>query len=126
MRKDLVGRYVLYSSDPNFFSFTFKIQDILGSLLESTLSACANSIRSSLSRRTFGNCFPRFASLSLPESGWEEGENVIVDAIVCEHTMKEKKLYLNHLGYCGCTRYFIKYSPLQAVSRLGYSSSPFL
>ncbi|KAJ6590716.1 hypothetical protein DFH09DRAFT_1140109 [Mycena vulgaris] len=56
-------------------------QEILWSLLDTTISACSHCIQSSLAQRSFETLFPRLTIRSTVSSGWEDGEKAINDAL---------------------------------------------
>ncbi|TFK41716.1 hypothetical protein BDQ12DRAFT_678392 [Crucibulum laeve] len=56
-------------------------KDILVSLLDATITACARCIHSSVAQRTFEKCFPRLTVRSAVEAGWEEGDSAMSQAI---------------------------------------------
>ena len=52
-------------------------------LLNQTLTAYAHCIRLSAAQRTFEQCFPRLTIKPSVGAGWEEGEKVVLEALVC-------------------------------------------
>ena len=61
-------------------------QEILKDLLNQVVISCGHCIRASIAQRTFEVCYPRLTIRSSQQSGWEEGEGVILGAIV-SHTI---------------------------------------
>ena len=52
-------------------------------LLDQILTTYAHCIRSSVAQRTFEQCFPRLTVKTSVGAGWEEGEKVVLEALVC-------------------------------------------
>ena len=60
----------------------YNLQEILKDLLNQAIISCGHCIRASIAQRTFEVCYPRLTIRSSQQSGWEEGEGVILGAIV--------------------------------------------
>jgi hypothetical protein len=60
----------------------YKSKAILKGLLIQVIISCGHCICASIAQRTFELCYPRLVIRSSQKSGWEEGEEVILDAIV--------------------------------------------
>ena len=59
-----------------------KFKEILKALLNQVIMSCGHCICASIAQRTFELCYPRLIIRSSQQSGWEEGEEVILGAIV--------------------------------------------
>ena len=61
---------------------SIKFKESLKGSLNWVIISCGNCICASIAQRTFELCYPRLIIRSSQQSGWEEGEMVILDAIV--------------------------------------------
>ncbi|KAF8157056.1 hypothetical protein B0H34DRAFT_483918 [Crassisporium funariophilum] len=60
---------------------------LLHELLNKTILSYSRYIRASIAQRTFIECYPRFASRSSLESGWQFGDMAISEAIAAYHRL---------------------------------------
>ena len=87
-------------------------------LSDQTLTAYAHCIRSSVTRRTFEQCFPRLTIKTSVGAGWEEGEKVVLEALVCVVSIISASTNQNDRTrihtFLGCTIKELKSAPTTA------------